>query len=821
MKSSLRHAQPLWLAAALVFAAASCSPESGDWRAAKVKPSAAAYQRFLEKYPGGRFAAEARQLLEDWEFRDASAAKDLAAYRSFLQRHPSGRFAAAARQAVEALDWKAAVSAVSFKSMKEYLSAHADGAHAGEAGARLEALKSGRSPEFADVRTMAVTVRQEFVDDFKNVTLDFQGPLSAFYPYFGIEAAPAGTIADAAVAVRAEAEALSASYSPTGLGDGTTYYTGARVSGSMVLAAGDRRRLEETFEGEVPPPPSTVPGRPEPRDAPFDEALTNDFPRRAAALLARAFGYAPLAGALGSGTDGVRQAAAWAMENGGPAALRALAGAVKEDDAGVRLLAAEALRGHKNAESVSLLAGCLESEGDANKALRDTAASSLARIGAPAVPALEADSQDARAWVREAAAKALGGIPSAKSVSLLAPLLDDAAPAVRLAAISALGDHRSAQAMGLLIGRLAAPNEADRGPWLEAVRKAVPGAADSTAADEPEQSLTWTADLAARLVEVIPLLEAQPQLRTRLAETLSLIGSPALAPLGGALKSDAVSVRRCAASAVAGMTDDTAGPLRALKTAVGDPDREVRLTVAQGLAKISDEGAIEPLAKLFADTDAGIRAAALEGLNQAPSFSDSRKEFRRVAGSAGFLAALVAEMDVKDPAKTSGRDAASAVLGRIGAPTFDLLAPCLKSANRLLREGAVSALGAAGDDRSLAALLAFGEAPEVRSDTVMMSRLCAALGAGKNPKASDFLVRGLAEGQEGSLRNAAAEALGDLGDVRAVDALVRALGRDKAGLDTTIGEAIRKLTDYTPEETDFDWKTWWAENRKDYIKRRP
>jgi HEAT repeat protein len=779
-----------------------------------------AYAAFLAKHPGGRFAGEAGQKLEEWEFRDASLAKNVGAYQTFLQRHPSGPFSVQAREAIDGLDWETAQQAGNFAGWEAYLARHSDGRHADDAKTRMDAIRSGRSPELADVRTIAFDVRQAFSDDIKDVTIGFETSVTDLFPYFGVEAAPAGTPGDATIRIRADATAYSENYSQFGIGYGTAYYTGASVSGSIILESRSKKRFAQEFSGEVPCPYTTSGSSPEPKDAPFEEAMRNDFPRQAAALLGRALGYAPLAEALGSGDGSVTEASVWALERGGPSARKILAAALSSDIPQVSLRAAEALGGHHDPEAVKILSGCVETDGDAYRPLRERAADSLAELGALAVPYLETAGIDPRPFVREAASRALGGMPTAKSVSILTPLLDDAVPSVKLAAINALGEHKTPQAVSLLIDRLAAKDERDRGPWLESIGKSVARGAADADSGEPERTLTWTGGLAARLVQVLPLLESQPELQTKLGGMLSSIGEPAVAPLALALKSGSVTVRRAAAAALGGVGDMAGGALGALRSAVGDQDKGVRMSAAKGLSGASDMGAVEPLARLFTDPEADIQAQALTGLNQALSVSDSRAEFRRFLGQPDMLKALVAVMETSDAAKTADRDAAAAILGRIGSPAVDALLPALKSLNRLSREGAVTALGAAGDDRAVAALVAFGELPDVRTDDPMMIRLYDALGASKSRRAREFLSQGLAGDQDDGRRSSAARALGEIGDIRAVDALAAALSPNKTALDTTIGEIIQRLTEYYPDEPDtqVDWKSWWAKNRGRYLK---
>jgi hypothetical protein len=85
---------------------------------------------------------------------------------------------------------------------------------------------------------------------------------------------------DIALSVEVKTEALSQEYSPFGIGKGALYYTGARVTGTLLLEAPNRPTSEGKFSGIVRPPPriSGPSGRTRPSDAPFAQAFqASDF----------------------------------------------------------------------------------------------------------------------------------------------------------------------------------------------------------------------------------------------------------------------------------------------------------------------------------------------------------------------------------------------------------------------------------------------------------------------------------------------------------------------------------------------------------------
>jgi len=813
MKPSRKSMRALWCILVLLSAAA-CSAEKSDWKAANNHPSTLAFEQFLAKYPNGRFSDAAGQKLEELRFRDTAGFNTLDSYQSFLKQYPSGRFTEQARQAIDALDWGTAQKEGSAQAWQKYLSAHSTGGHSGEATARLDAIATARAPEFRSVQTIAVSIRLTFTDEVKDVVIGFEPVLEEFFQYIGVRKSSPGSPADATITVASEAQPLSENYSPFGAPfGGTTCYTGALVSGTVALGAAGKKKMVETFTGEIPCPSTIAAGsQPNPSDAPFEEAMEDGFPRQAALLLARAFGFRPLIDALSSGSDRVAQASVAALERGGDSAQTLLAEALSSSNPKVQIGAAKALRGHNNPGAVGLLVSCLEKDGEENKTLRETAAASLSKLGAIALPSLELSCKDARPSVREASVRALGGIRTAKSMSLLTAFLDDSAKSVKLAAIDALGEHRSLAAVTLLIDRLGGPADETREAYLAAVEKSTPPESTDLTQEELNPDFSWTGGLAARLIQVFPLLESRPALQENLRGVLSRIGEPAVMPLIQALKSDKVSVRQSAADVLGRIADDRA--LRPLDASAKDPEKPVRLAAAKALSSFTDARVVQPLARLLLDQESEIRAQALTGLRAATGASDSTAEFQRALSSPEALRALVTAMDIPDASKETDRDAASEILGKIGKPAGEALTACLKSPNQFLREGAVSALGTTQDERGFAALIALSGEPGVQADNAMMTKIYSALGASKNRKALDVLTQGLAKDQDQGRRSAAAAALGELGDIRAVDPLVGALDTGRTPLDTTIQEAISKLTNFTPEADEFDWKSWWAQNRR-------
>jgi hypothetical protein len=89
-----------WIAGACLLLA--CSRQEAGWRAARDEDSLPAYETYLQQFPVGAHAAEARarmrELLEDHEWERAMQSGRPEAYQRYLSAFPEGRYAGAARE---------------------------------------------------------------------------------------------------------------------------------------------------------------------------------------------------------------------------------------------------------------------------------------------------------------------------------------------------------------------------------------------------------------------------------------------------------------------------------------------------------------------------------------------------------------------------------------------------------------------------------------------------------------------------------------------------------------------------------------------------
>ena len=106
MLKALSPKSQLWTCLGLLFVVAACGdPEEEAWQSAKMKRSAEGYEQFLEEYPEGVFAGQAREAMEEVRFKQVQKDNTLAAVEEFLAQHPDGLHAEEVRKTQELLHW--------------------------------------------------------------------------------------------------------------------------------------------------------------------------------------------------------------------------------------------------------------------------------------------------------------------------------------------------------------------------------------------------------------------------------------------------------------------------------------------------------------------------------------------------------------------------------------------------------------------------------------------------------------------------------------------------------------------------------------------
>ncbi|WP_292365513.1 MULTISPECIES: HEAT repeat domain-containing protein [unclassified Methanoculleus] len=240
-------------------------------------------------------------------------------------------------------------------------------------------------------------------------------------------------------------------------------------------------------------------------------------------------------------------------------------------------------------------------------------------------------------------------------------------------------------------------------------------------------------------VEPLAALLADPEVgvRWKATEALGRLGSPAVGPLTESLRSDDVDVRWMAAVALGGIGDPAAIP--ALMGALNDGDAYVRSRAALALGAIGE--------------------AAREGLIASLSAGNERVRWGAALalGSIGGESAIKALIGALRDPDGDVRQRAAGALGDIGEPALPSLIEALRTDDEALRQGAIAALGFVGRP---------------------------AVGA---------LIEALGTGDDWRVRAGAARALGEIGERRVADPLIRALDDESEGVREAAREALGSI----------------------------
>ena len=164
-----------WPVLALALLTACGDSEEREWQDARMKRSAEGYEVFLERYPEGRFSADAREALESLRFKQAQKENTLDAFTGFLELHPEGQHAEEAVKTVELMHWVQAQRQNNQGSYERYLEQYPEGRFADDARERMAPfLLAGlaRSREPADFEAFLERNPEGAAADLARATLE-------------------------------------------------------------------------------------------------------------------------------------------------------------------------------------------------------------------------------------------------------------------------------------------------------------------------------------------------------------------------------------------------------------------------------------------------------------------------------------------------------------------------------------------------------------------------------------------------------------------------------------------------------------------------
>ena len=180
----------LWIVLCIscACALAACSRQETGWRDAHGKDSVSAYETYLEHFPAGAHADEARariqELYEEREWARANKLQTPEAWQRYLGAYPEGRYAAAAREQLSDIVLARAPSGDRSYSVQL-------GAYSSEAAARADLARLSRDQ----------------ADLLGGVKLHIEPPATGAAPLWRLRAGPLTETAARRICVDLEARA--------------------------------------------------------------------------------------------------------------------------------------------------------------------------------------------------------------------------------------------------------------------------------------------------------------------------------------------------------------------------------------------------------------------------------------------------------------------------------------------------------------------------------------------------------------------------------------------------------------------------------------
>ncbi|MHC4983319.1 MAG: HEAT repeat domain-containing protein [Planctomycetota bacterium] len=323
------------------------------------------------------------------------------------------------------------------------------------------------------------------------------------------------------------------------------------------------------------------------------------------------------------------------------AAAVALAGALSDESADVRLAAANALatllpsasqaeyvlsgrrRGSSGQPYRQVLRALMAAAGDSEVDVQLASLVVLGRFRAPeAIDVIARAIESDNAGVRAAAVKSAMETRDPRFAPKILEALDDEDVEVRRAAVGAVAELRLRKAADRLIEMLEDtecefPGEVARALGTLKIFKAVPALAKALVNPEACEG-------AAEALAAMPTAEAvdaligglkaeSPRIRRTCAIHLRLVGSPKVVkPLAEALKDEDEGVAVCAAASLGELRNPRA--VGALIDAMNGPGSELPPAAASALGRMRSRRAVSELIKALSASSAALRAAAAESL---------------------------------------------------------------------------------------------------------------------------------------------------------------------------------------------------------------
>ena len=469
------------------------------------------------------------------------------------------------------------------------------------------------------------------------------------------------------IRIEVKGQALSEEYSPyLGLGSTSTiYYTGARVSGNIILELSNIPFFKTSFYG-IEHPPSTIDMHLEPKSpsgAPFLKAMeSSSFLYQFAGMIAEIYGPLPVVAALMDADINVRNQCARALKTMGATATPHLIFALKVADTTYQSIISNILIDIGEAALDQLLATMEDKSFNVRKNLVFI----LGKIGDPrAIEPMIALLENPDSQLQKIVAENVKKF-NTESVDPLITALKKRDPNVRKIASEILGDIGDPRAIGPLI---------------------------------------------------IALKDTNPDVRICAAQALGkLQDHRAVEPLIVSLKDKNANVRKNSVEILGALGDSRA--VEPLISALSDVDHSIKLCAVEALGKIGDPRAIDPLIAKLQDPDTKTQNTAVEALKKFGNEpldpliivlngknSYGKKQVLEILGEIGDPRAVKPIINSLKDSDSDTRNAAINALTKIGDPSVEPLIETLEDEDPKVRFLAAWALGEIGDFQAVEPLI--------------------------------------------------------------------------------------------------------------------
>jgi HEAT repeat protein len=278
-------------------------------------------------------------------------------------------------------------------------------------------------------------------------------------------------------------------------------------------------------------------------------------------------------------------------------------------------------------------------------------------ITAREVRKLVRDLNSKNSTIREKAVDLLGEMETAMVIEPLIEALKDSEPRVRQKAAAALGKRRDPRAVEPLLQLTSDKN-------LEVARAAI-------------EALGYIGDSLALQTLLVALQDDRSELRESAAKALGELGDPkAVGPLIAALNDRSENVQRRSAEALTEMGTPAAN---ALVAALDSQDSKLRIRVITVLGRVGDPSVVEPLIRKLKDENLEVRKEAARALG----------EIGDPSAIGPLVEALTEKPRIFAPGEMPSYDvqeAASDALKKLGNTAREALVPELSSTDSAARE---------------------------------------------------------------------------------------------------------------------------------------